>query len=233
MSCEDIAGTLSRCSTRQTYLPADTCDGDTSHLSGDSPADDTWARYANFNPLCYPGMPFADSLDQIPLMRNLAGSRASIGTLSSISTINPIYGTIRRPYHPQHTNAHYQAMTPSLNCHQRPGYVTLPRRPKQRPALPLGDSLGPRSNADGCSHSNISTLPPDKSMNYQCKSTTLLPYIPPTPVSSTAINTIGLPAVHISTDEDVFPMRTSTPKAEPDLSPPPSRAHLDTIPEQE
>ena len=166
-------------------------------------------------------------------MSNIAGSRASIGSLSTISTIDPIYGTIRRPYHPQHTNAHCQAMPPPPNCHQRPGYVTLPRRPKQRPALPLGDSLGPRSNADGCSHSNISTLPLDKLMNHQCKSTTLLPYTPPTPASSTAINTVGLPAVDISTADDVLPMRTSTPKAEPDLSPPLSRAHLDTIPEQE
>ena len=124
MSCEDIAGTLSRCSTRQTYLPADTCDRDTSHFSGDSPVDDTLAGYGNFTSLGYPRMPFADSLDQIPLMSNLADSRASIGSLSTISTIDPIYGTIRRPYHSQHTNAHCQTMPPPPNCHPRPGYVT-------------------------------------------------------------------------------------------------------------
>jgi len=233
MSCEDIPGTLSRCSTRQTYLPAETCDRDTSHLSGDSHEDDSWARYENFTPHGHPSMHFIDSLDQIPLMSNLAGSRASIGTLSTISTIDPVYGTMRRPYQPQHTTALSQAMAPPPNCHPRPGYVTLPRRPKQRPALPLGDSLGPRSSADGCSHSNISTLPLDQSMNHQCKSTTLLPYTPPTPASITAINTVGLPAVDNSTSEDDFPMRTSTPKTVPDLSPPASRAHLDTIPEQE
>merc|ERR1719318_680546 len=229
MSCEDIPGTLSRCSTRQTYLHADTCDRDTSHLNGDSPEDDTWARYDNFTSLGQPGMHFIDGLDQIPLMSNLAGSRASLGTLSTISTIDPIYGTIRRPYNPQHTTAHYQAMPPPPNCHPRPGYVTLPRRPKQRPALPLGDTLGPRSSADGCSHSNISTLPLDQSQTQQCKSPSLLPYTPPTPASITAINTVGLPAVAISTAEGVLPIRTSTPKTAPDVS----RAHLDTIQELE
>jgi len=234
MSCEDIPGTLSRSSTRQTYLLADPCDGDTSHLSVDGydsatlPRSDTdWTRHEKTVTAPYP----TDTLLMLPPFCNQAGSRASVGT---ISTIDPIYGTVRRTLPPQYAYApHYPAM-PSV-CHSRPGYVTLPRRPKisRRPALPLGDSLGPRSSADGCSHSNIASLPMNMSFDHQCKSTMLPPYSPPPPASITAINTVGLPPVQIPSPEEDPPMRTSTPKTAPDLSPPSSRALLDTILEQD
>ena len=125
------------------------------------------------------------------------------------------------PHHP------YQAIPPM--CHQRPGYVTLPRRPRssQRPALPL-DYLGPRSSADGCSHSSISTLPLNRSNYHQCNSTILPPYSPPPPASINATNNVGIQTVEKSSSEGDHPMRTSTSQTQAARD-----CLLDTIPEQE
>eukprot|EP00092_Neocalanus_flemingeri_P022217 GFUD01024096.1.p1 GENE.GFUD01024096.1~~GFUD01024096.1.p1 ORF type:complete len:344 (+),score=58.19 GFUD01024096.1:39-1034(+) len=253
MSCEDIPGTLSRGSTGLTYLLADTCDGDTSHVSGEFQTEATlprretnWTRQAcstlfevqkSSDPL--------DCPDMFPLLVNRPGCRASIGTISisSMSTIDPIYGTIEHPYplpYPQHTFKPSHPNSPPNHpiCHQRPGYVTLPRRPKsshaQRPSLSSLDCLGPRTSADGSSHSNISTLPMNKCTDHRCQTTMLPPYSPPPPASISAINTVGLPPqVQHSSPQKQGPVRTSTPKTVPGPSPSPSRAQLDTIPEQD
>merc|ERR1719186_1172898 len=272
ISYEDMPRTLSRSSTGQTYLLADTYDGDTSHVSGDGYNDATlprvetdWTRYAATAPLgAYKySSDHLDSPDMFTLISNRPGSRASLGT---ISTIDPVYAAIKHSHtHPLYPfPPHHQAVL-SPSCHTRPGYVTLPRRPKQSHyrSLSTGDCLGPRTSADGCSHTNISTLPRNSSTNMStlpmnnhtnmstlpmnnhtnistnhmaryCQATIELPpYSPPPPVSITAINTVGLPPVQVSLHDEDTPTRTSTPKTAPSPSPPPSRAQLDTIPEQE
>jgi len=258
MSSEDMSRTLSRTSTGLTYLLADTCDGDTSHVSGDVHSEATlprfetdWTRYAPSPPheaYKSPTNPL-DCPDLFPLLCNRPGSRASIGTISTVSTLHPGYATTMHPYlHylPQQSYPpHHQSMV-QTNYHPRPGYVTLPRRPKQshQRSLSTGDSLGPRTSADGCSHSNISTLPMNshtnistlnRYMDHHCQATTVLPpYSPPPPASLEAINKVGLPTIHLPSYEEDTPLRTSTPKSAADpTSPPPSRAQLDTIPEQE
>jgi len=233
MSCEDIPGTLSRSSTRQTYLASDPeyPDGDTSHLTGDGHEEATLPRGETGWTRCGhpPGLGVDDSYtrDLFTPLSNRPGSRSSVGT---ISTFDPIYGTVRRTLPPQYAHSpHHPYQAIPLACHQRPGYVTLPRIPKssQRPALPL-DYLGPRSSADGCSHSSISTLPLNKSTYHQCNSTILPPYSPPPPATIIAINTIGLPSVEKSSSEGDYPTRTSTPQTHAARE-----GLLDTIPEQE
>merc|ERR1719209_2047718 len=99
-----------------------------------------------------------------------------IGTISSVP--DPIYGSIRRTITipPQYHSYAHNAPVPTL-WHQRPGYVTLPRRPKSCKVLPL-DSHGKGRTADSFCPSNISTMPLDKTMSYQRESTMLPPYSP-------------------------------------------------------
>ena len=77
---------------------------------------------------------------------NRPGSRASIVTISSLVSSPPAIPSL----------AHSQTHPP---CGQaRPGYVTLPRKPKQRPPVSAVDYLGPRTSGDGSSHSNINKI---------------------------------------------------------------------------
>ena len=122
ISCTDISGTLSRSSTRQTYLLAEACDEDTSHLSGDQDASlprthSEWSGKENFETsmLCDDNLGLvcnmARSRSSIDTLPNMARSRSSMGTLSN--TFDPIYGTIRH-HHSNLTSVH------QANSHHRP-----------------------------------------------------------------------------------------------------------------
>ena len=241
ISCEDLPGTLSKVSTGLTYF-SDTCGDDTSDVDGDNTfstlprSEYDWIRHStSATNLPYSTLPRSlDYSDVFPMLDNRSRSRASIGTISSLSTIDPVYSSTKHPN--QHLLRLHSYPPHQTSCHQRPGYVTLPRRPRgyQRPSLSYVDNLGPRTSADGCSYSSISNLHTNKITDrHYCKSNTVLPpYSPPPPASISAINTLGLPPVQQSLqEEDDFPIRTSTPMT-PSPSPL-SKAQLDTIPEQE
>ena len=77
---------------------------------------------------------------------NRPGSRASIVTVSSLVSSPPaIPSLVHSHTHPPCSQA-------------RPGYVTLPRKPKQRPPVSTVDYLGPRTSGDGSSLTNINKI---------------------------------------------------------------------------
>ena len=109
---------------------------------------------------------YGDSLECPELLRWLShrpGSRASVGTAS----------TLLSSHHEAAAQLQHPAPPPPLARHQthpphqpaaRPGYVTLPRKPRSRPltpapsvCLPL-ELLGPRTSADGSSFHNIASM---------------------------------------------------------------------------
>ena len=84
---------------------------------------------------------------------NRPGSRASIVTISSVMSSPPVEISTELPHHLLplvHSHSH-----PPYPAHSRPGYVTLPRKAKPRSQL---DCLGPRTSADGSSHTNINKI---------------------------------------------------------------------------
>jgi len=181
---QDISGT----SSTQSYLLSETREENMSDVSGDVVNNRTLdlideSLYEEANLSICPSTS----------MNKHISSRTSIRSSSTLS--ESVYSTARRAPYP------------------RPGYVTLPRRPKQRPALLLDDGLGPRTSADGSSHSNISQLQGS---------------------SISAINTIGLPLPSNHADTSM-PMRTSTPNTSlaSEYSTTTSTSLLLPIPEQE
>jgi len=202
----DMPGTLSKCSTLHTYLPDSSLYGGDDYDSVTLPRNDSVTLPRNASILTRSdSIPITSSDSDVMktesqslssmltlmTMSNKPYSRECIGTISSVP--DPIYGSIRRTITipPQYQSYTHNAPVPTL-WHERPGYVTLPRRPKSCKVLPL-DSHGPRTSADGCSHNNISSLPLDKTKPYQRESTMLSPYFP----ASSAFNTVGIPVVHV------------------------------------
>ena len=192
----------------------------------------------------------ADPLEQMELLNwvpSRPGSRASIGTASTLLS-HP------SELHSQSFNFPAPTRTATHPPQSRPGYVTLPRRPRSRPLTPststsipleplgplpgipqepLGptptiavEPLGPRTMGDGSSFHNIAT------------------------VQSPAMDRLALPQlvnnnnVIVGKDEGSFILNKSQEMSEADESlpnlsftrsedSPPSRPILDTIPEQD
>jgi len=213
MSHEDVSGTLSRCSTRQAYLPEVG-----HHSSGDDGDTITLPRSDSVTlPKVDLDLIATEALSLSSLftpMTNKPFSRDSIGTISTLP--DPIYNCVRRTttFPPQYHSYAHSTPVPTL-WHQRPGYVTLPRRPRYSKCQDqLLDTLGPRTSADGCSHSNIS------SMSYQNQFT----MVPPcSSTSATAINIVGIPAIEVTKQEG------DLQNIQEDFG----KVCLDTIPEQD
>ena len=133
------------------------------------------SHYVSSQYLGPPGLPHHDHvhavgdaphLDHLELMHliphNRPGSRASIGTASTLvssHTQDPLS---------QSFNVPQLNRTQTHPPQYRPGYVTLPRRPRSRPLTPSSltpsssiplDHLGPRSSGDGSSFHNIVQSP--------------------------------------------------------------------------
>jgi len=165
-----------------------------------------------------------DGSDLTPFKR--CGSRSSFGTMNNTGTTKTApydYSRVGYCSHQQKQYSYPPYSQPVQSCQfNRPGYVTLPRRPKPSQASVV--SLGPRTSADGCSNSNVSTF--HKSMVHTCSYTSavLPPYLPPPAAIFSPMNTVGLPSVRPSS-----PSRTSTPKTGLDSS----GDLLDTIPEKD
>jgi len=199
----NVSASLSRSSIQRSYLLSDTYEEDLSVSSGDKYLlDEIDGIYEQAGSACH-SVGCADNIEQFPHINNTQGSRVSIHPSNTMVDPKP-YRSIR----------HSTSYTPSH--HPRPGYVTLPRRPKERPALYLEDGLGPRTSADGSSRNNISIKSEDIITNPLLFS----------PFSS--INTIGLPLLGITSGEARFLARASTPNTSISSE----RGHLDTIAEQ-
>ena len=90
-------------------------------------------------------------------LNNRPGSRASIGTASTLMSShlsdNPASPLpLHQPPYLSRNQTH-----PPIQV-SRPGYVTLPRKPKIRPQMIPLDTLGPRTSGDGASFHNISSM---------------------------------------------------------------------------
>jgi len=187
ISSQNISGT----SSTQSYLLSETREENISDVSGDVENNHALdvidgSLYEDANPNICPSM----NTTHFSFVKNISTSRSRASVRSSSTLSESTYA----PY-------------------PRPGYVTLPRRPKQRPALVLDDGLGPRTSADGSSNSNICQLHGS---------------------SISAINTIGLPLPSNPADT-MMHMRTSTPNTSlaSEYSTTASTALLHPIPEQE
>ena len=225
-----LPGTLSRCSTLRTYLPDD------SHLSEDNYDTVTLPRTDSLILSRSESIPKTSrdfdamrtktqSLSSMfTVLTNQPYSRECISTISSVP--DPLYGCIRRTVTiPPHYQSYiHTTPTPTL-WHHRPGYVTLPRRPKSNQNLPP-DSHGPKPSND-CGHSYTSTLllNKTKSYPYQRKS----PILPPFSPASSPLNTVGIPVVDapVAIAEADIQERSPSPQSNS------SRVCLDTIVEQE
>ena len=93
-----------------------------------------------------PSSSLSDHPALVSWLDNRPGSRASIVTVSSLVSSPPVIPSL----------VHSQTHPPCAQA--RPGYVTLPRKPKQRPPVSALDYLGPRTSGDGSSHSNINKI---------------------------------------------------------------------------
>jgi len=199
----NVSASLSRSSIQRSYLLSDTYEEDlSSYIQDKYLMDEIDGIYDQTSNVCPSVTPAANNKDQFPRIYNTQGSRVSIHTASHMVYPRQ-YSSIRRS----------TSFSPSQ--HPRPGYVTLPRRPKERPALYLEDGLGPRTSADGSSRNSISIKSEDIITNPLLSS----------PFSS--INTIGLPILG-NTSEARFLARASTPNTSISSD----RGHLDTIAEQ-
>jgi len=199
----NVSASLSRSSIQRSYLLSDTYEEDLSGSSGNKYLmDEIDGIYEQASSAC-PSVGCAENIDQLAHINNTQGSRVSIHTSSTMFEPKQ-YRSIR--HSTSYTSSH----------HPRPGYVTLPRRPKERPALYLEDGLGPRTSADGSSRNNISIKSEDIITNPLLFS----------PFSS--INTVGLPLLGTTPGEARFLARASTPNTSISSD----RGHLDTIAEQ-
>jgi len=135
-------------------------------------------------------------------------------------------GTLPHPHHPRsvscdHTNngGPYVPTAQQPQQQQRPGYVTLPRRPRaswagQQPSRdspspafslrdnrdPIYDGVGPRTSADGSSSVNLNKSVDGASLPRQKVHPSLIPYCPPikeeappTPRLPSSVHFNGLP----------------------------------------
>lgn len=154
------------------------------------------------------------------------GSRASIGTVSTmVSSYNSDYpaSALAMSHHPP-SLVRNQTHPPQQQT--RPGYVTLPRKPKTRPLSPFIplDSLGPRTSADGSSFHNISTMmtsPPNDKLS--------LPHMQFVANDNTQANVKDEPVDDSLKENDDFSLMTRNEDSPPNTS----RQILDTIPEQD
>ena len=170
----------------------------------------------------YPSQPprVPDNLESLQWLHQRPGSRASIGTVS----------TMMSSYYSDYPPSSTEHKPPSLVRNQthppqqqqtRPGYVTLPRKPKARPPSPFIplDNLGPRTSADGSSFHNIASM-----MTSPSNDKLSLPHMPPQVVAN--INKEELDEQDCSNDDDSSARNEDSP-------PNTSRQILDTIPEQD
>jgi len=158
---------------------------------------------------------FLQSPELLTMINNQPGSRSSVGTLStSVSSYQ------KNEYHPYPTPTFLpqfqRNQTHPPQNYSRPGYVTLPRRPRSRPVNPFPsvplDDLGPRTRGDGSSLHSIDSrlmLPPLNNNNNN--------------------NVLGISDKY---DITVGELDTSMSVTEVDDSPP-NRQVLDTIIEQD
>ena len=172
----------------------------------------------------YPSQPprVPDNLESLPWLHQRPGSRASIGTVS----------TMMSSYYSDYPPSSTEHKPPSLVRNQthppqqqqtRPGYVTLPRKPKTRPPSPFIplDNLGPRTSADGSSFHNIASM-----MTSPTNDKLSLPNMPPQVVGN---NNKEEPIEEdCSNDDDPGEVARNE-----DSPPNTSRQILDTIPEQD
>ena len=103
-----------------------------------------------------PSLGLRDNLETPELLQwlnNRPGSRASIGTASTLmSSQLSDYPSLSQPPPLTRNETH------PPNQISRPGYVTLPRKPRVRPQMIPLDTLGPRTSGDGASFHNISSM---------------------------------------------------------------------------
>ena len=103
-----------------------------------------------------PSLGLPDNLETPELLQwlnNRPGSRASIGTASTLMSSHPSdYPSLSQPPPLSRNETH------PPNQISRPGYVTLPRKPRVRPQMIPLDTLGPRTSGDGASFHNISSM---------------------------------------------------------------------------
>ena len=134
-------------------------------------------------------------------------------------------GTLPHPHHPRSVSCDHTAGGPYVPTaqqpqqQQRPGYVTLPRRPRsswagQQPSRdspspafslrdnrdPIYDGVGPRTSADGSSSINLNKSVDGASLPRQKVHPSLIPYCPPikeeappTPRLPSSVHFNGLP----------------------------------------
>jgi len=134
-------------------------------------------------------------------------------------------GTLPHPHHPRSVSCDHTAGGPYVPTaqqpqqQQRPGYVTLPRRPRaswagQQPSRdspspafslqgnrdPIYDGVGPRTSADGSSSVNLNKSVDGSSLPRQKVHPSLIPYCapikeeaPPTPQLPSSVHFNGLP----------------------------------------
>ncbi|RXG58377.1 Leucine-rich repeat-containing protein 24 [Armadillidium vulgare] len=173
-------------------------------------------------------MQYPDLLDTVKFPRAVSPTQ-----LSYHSLVNPLYSPNPEwRYSYVYPSEYIPAgrFTPNLQqpqYHQRPGYVTLPRRPRTssvtsmppsthlsptRKFDPIYDTLGPRTTADGTSRTDL-TRPMSRSM--------LDPYNPVTPISPTSPPSLPLHYVPISVENENVPISSSRcstlPKSTPNL----------------
>jgi len=157
---------------------------------------------------------FLQSPELLTMVRNQPGSRSSVGT---ISTSVSVYQKNEYPSYPSFMPQIQRNQTHPPQNYARPGYVTLPRRPRNRPvnpyhSIPL-DDLGPRTRGDGSSLHSIDSrlmLPPLNNIN----------------------NNNNVTNISDKHDVTVGELDTSMSVTEVDESPP-NRKVLDTIIEQD
>jgi len=175
-------GELSRSSTNDTYLSEmSDNNSDVTYLGVKNPCD----SFDNNKSL-------RASDEWLSHYSNSSGCRSSLG---NSSTFAQFYGSLRRPYYSDYTDMPDCHVIHSLNyCTHRPGYVTLPRRPKLNlppSLLQVEDSLGPRTSADGSSHTNIDLMPFSSSKGSQGETSRATEPCSP---MKTPINVVGLPS---------------------------------------
>jgi len=176
-------GELSRSSTNDTFL---------SEMS-DNNSDVTYLGVKNPCDSFEDNKSMRESEEWLSHYSNSSGCRSSLG---NSSTFAQFYGSLRRPYYSHYTDTSDCHVIHSMNyCTHRPGYVTLPRRPRLNlppTLLRVEDSLGPRTSADGSSHTNIDLLPFSSSKGSQGETSVHSPE--PCSPMKTPINVVGLPS---------------------------------------
>ena len=119
------------------------------------------SHYVSHQQLDQPVPVLRDTLETPELLQwldNRPGSRASVGTTSTMMSSQPSHYPASVSPFPQPPSLSRNQTHPPNQQISRPGYVTLPRKPKNRPPMIPLETLGPRTSGDGASFHNISSM---------------------------------------------------------------------------